>query len=264
MAMDGATLEQLQGLNQSYYEQRAATAGPGGKGLRFEAMREAAIGAGARGGLIYQTKIINKVLDKSARNLDIIYDFQPLMIQGRVLPPILTETREVYTQGDAATLRLAGHSYKVEAQARFASRPPQWRDYLYISYGDDDSALPDRLLMPSNAEEQEAWKKLVMEGWKQGIEQANQTYQANLNRLDRDYRGMVRYHVLALKRMVTLPVVAQQNMPINREGNTMNLDETLLRITAMPDFNADMRDWSPLSNEDGQLQGGSNIRKGGR
>lgn len=253
MAIDAVSLEAIQNMNQSYYEQRVAEKdGAKAGGLRLDSLREAALGAGARGGLVFETRIINKALDQVKRNLDTVYDFSPLMIRGRVVPPVLTETREVYSQGDGSNLRLAGRSYKVEAQAKFSSRPPQWRDYLYIEYGGDP--MPSRTLMPSSSEEQEVWKRAVSEGWKQGIEQADLIFQTNLNRLNRDFTGMVRYHVLELKRMVTLPVVAEQNMPINSSGNTMSVDETLLRITALPEFNVDMREWTPLVSEVDQLQ----------
>lgn len=245
------SLEAIQNLTPPYYEQRVVE-NASGSVPRLDALREAALGAGARGGLIAQTSIINLALDKVQRNLDTVYDFSPLMIRGRVVPPVLTETREVYSQGDGANLRLAGRSYKVEAQARFGSRPPQWRDYLYVVYGDDP--LPSAKLMPVNGKEQEVWKSSVTEGWKQGVEQANMIFQTNLNRLNRDYTGMVRYHILALKRMVTMPVVAEQNMPINRSGDTMSVDETLLRITALPEFNADMKEWTPLIGEVQQAQ----------
>lgn len=247
------SLEAIQNLTPAYYEQRVVD-NSSDSVPRLAALREAALGAGARGGLIYETNIINKALDKVQRNLDTVYDFAPLMIQGRVVPPVLTETREVYSQGDSANLRLAGRTYKVESQARFSSRPPQWRDYLYVVYGDDP--MPSMKLMPINSEEQAVWKRAVADGWKRGIDQADTIFQTNLNRLNRDYVGMVRYHILALKHMVTMPVVAEQSMPINASADTMSLDETLLRITALPEFNSDMKDWTPLSGEAGP----SNIR----
>lgn len=258
MAMDAVSLEAIQNLNQPAYEQRVVEKG-GEKGgsFRLEALKEAAVGAGARGGLVYQTKLINKALDKVKRQLDTVYDFSPLMIKGRVVPPVLAETREIYSQGDSANLRLAGRSYKVEAQARFSSRPPQWRDYVYVDY--DDVKMPSAVLMPRNGEEQEVWRRAVAEGWKQGIEQAGMIFDANLNRLNRDYTGMVRYHILALKRMVTMPVLAEQSMPINTSGDTMNLDETLLRITALPEFNRDMREWSVLGSEVEAVQRGRGV-----
>lgn len=245
--MDANSLEVLQKLNQPMAEQRVIDASSRRNGDRLEALREAAFGVGARGGLVSESKLINKVVDTHARNLDVIFDFKPLMIKGRVIPPVLTETREIYSQGDATNLRLAGISYKVETQARFSSRPPSWRDYLPMNFV--EVTMPSSVLYPRTADEQEVWKKTVAEGWAQGQQQANDIFTANRNRLLRDYRGMTRYHILALKNMVTIPRVAEQSMPINATTNSMYLDETVLRITALPEFNANMKNWAPLGQE---------------
>lgn len=245
--MDAISLEVLQKLNMPIAEQRVVDQSGRSNGSRLEALREAAFGVGARGGLQSQSAIINTALDKTKRNLDTIYDFTPLMIKGRVIPAVLTETRDIYTQGDAVSLRLAGRAYKIDAQPRFSSRPPNWREYLGMNYG--GSTLPSTMLLPRTTDEQVVWQKKVAEGWGQGVIQANDIFQTNLNRLNRDYVGMCRYHILALKRMVTIPVVAEQSMPINTSGNTMSLDETLLRITALPAFNTDMSKWTSLGSE---------------
>ena len=247
------TLDQLQNINQPTYEQLVIEQSGGDTrgNTRLAALRETAEGVGARGGLIYQSTAITRVLKKVERNLDTVYDFSPMLIQRRVVPPVLTEARDVYSQADNTTLRLAGQTYKVEAQARFASRPPSWKDYLYVSYG--EAEMPPTTMLPKNSEEQAVWKKAVTEGWEQGIKQARFNFQVNLNRLNRDYVGMARFHILALKGMVTLPIVAQQRMPISASGETMNLDETLLRITALPQFNGSISTWTPLLNEEDVL-----------
>jgi len=245
--VDAITLEALQKLNAPVMEQRAP-AGDGRKtGDRYEAVRDAAFGVGARGGLVAETSVINAALEQMKRKMDTIYDFQPLMIQNRVIPPVLTTARDIYTQGDVVTLRLAGVSYNVESQAHFASRPPNWREYLMMEVG--ELAMPSAGLLPRTDEERNLWIKGVADGWVSGIKQADEMFDTNLNRLNRDYVGMTRYHVLALKNMVTIPVVAQQSMPINTSGNSMSLDETLLRITALPQFNTNMKGWSSLGGE---------------
>src|SRR5580692_8790696 len=100
MPMDAISLEALQNLNQPIVEQRAvASAGSGSLGnFRLDALREAAIGVGARGGLISETKLINSELDRNARKYDTVYNFAPLMIEGRVVPPVLTQTKDLYAQ----------------------------------------------------------------------------------------------------------------------------------------------------------------------
>lgn len=260
--MDAVSLEALQRLNMPISEQRVVDRSGHAEGSRLEALREAALGVGARGGLQAESEVINSALEKTKRNLDTVYDFTTLMIKGRVIPAVMTETRDIYTQGDAVNLRLAGVAYKIDAQPRFSSRPPNWREYLMMNYG--TGTLPSSVLLPRTAEEQDVWSKAVADGWVQGIRQADEIFTSNRNRLNRDYVGMCRYHILALKNMVTIPVVAEQAMPINTSGNSMSLDETLLRITAMPEFNKDMKGWSPLGSEnDGAARNGDDAHAKG-
>jgi defect-in-organelle-trafficking protein DotC len=256
--MDAISLEQLQRLSQPAFEQQVVEQSGAKSGSRLEALKEAAFGVGARGGLISESSNINESLDKVKRNLDTVYDFASLMIQGRVVPAVLTEARDLYTQGDDVTLRLSGVSYKVESQARFASRPPHWREYLKVDYGNVADAMPSTSLLPRNSAEKEVWQKAVKEGWAKGVEQADEIFQTNLNRLNRDYTGMVRYHVLALKGMVTMPVVAQSSTPIIAGRSSMSLDETLLRITALPEFNGDMKTWVPVTQAERVIPGAVN------
>lgn len=246
--VDGAiTLDAIQNLNQPAYVQSAVKNNGEKATARLNALKDAAVGVGARAGLLNQTRLINQALEQASRRLDTVYNFGPLMIQGRVVPPVFTETKDIYTQGNDVTLRLGRQSYKVEAQARFASRPPHWRDYVIMPVG-DSLAMSSEELLPRDSGEQEVWRKAVAEGWKQGVEQAGVIFETNMSRLNRDFTGMVRYHILALKNMVTMPIVAEMSMPINTSRDTMSVDETLLRITALPEFNTDVREWRPLIN----------------
>jgi len=240
------SLEAIQNMNQPAYVQSAIKQNGEKASWRIAALRDAALGVGARAGLLYQTRLNNQALEKVARRLDTVYAFGALMIQGRVVPPVFTETKDNYTQGNNVTLRLGRQSYKVEFQARFSSRPPHWRDYLISPVGSTLAMSSDELL-PRDSGEQEVWRKAAAEGWTQGVEQAGVIFETSMNRLNRDFVGMCRYHILALKNMVTMPIVAEQNMPINASGDSMNLDETLLRITALPEFNTDMKEWRSLT-----------------
>ena len=109
-------------------------------------------------------------------------------------------------------------------------------------------------LLPRDSNEQEIWRRAVAEGWQQGIRQADEIFEANSKRLERDYTGMIRYHKLALNNKITLPALAQSMLPINSKGDTMTVDEQLLRITRLPAFNTNMSQWEALGQEVGQLQ----------
>ncbi|WP_199030741.1 type IV secretory system conjugative DNA transfer family protein [Ralstonia sp. ASV6] len=251
---DAISLEALQQLSQPAIEQRAV-AGAGGSdfgNFRLNALHDAAFGVGARGGLISESRLINDVLQSKARELDVIWDFAPLMIQGRVVPPVLNRVDDIYAQRGDRTIRIAKTDWAFQAQARLTSRPPSWREYLLQDPG--TLAPPSAVLYPANSAEREIWQRAVAEGWQSGVKQADETYELNLNRLKRDYVGMKNYRVLAYNQMVTMPIVAQMDMPLNTTGDTMSVDETLLRMTTLPAFNTNMKDWQALGREDERLQ----------
>lgn len=247
--MDAVSLESLQSLTAPISINRNADAATLLRNsIRLDALREAAIGVGARGGYTQRTKIINKALDLVARDNDGQYNFGALLIMGRIIPPVIVEERDIYTDGGATALKLAGISYKVYSQAHFTSRSPSWRQYLYAVVS-DDVVLPSSVLLPQNEQEQFVWRESVAKGWGQGIEQADGNFRINLNRLNRDFTGQIRYHILSAKGMITLPVVAQQYLPMITDGDSMSLDETLLRIKVLPQFNGDIKKWRVLGNE---------------
>jgi defect-in-organelle-trafficking protein DotC len=255
MPVDTISLEALQNMNQPAIEQQAAAGvGTGSLGdIRLDALHDAAFGVGARGGLIEETKLIQSVLKAHEREYDTVYDFSPLMIEGRVVPPVLAQAKDLYTQKGVDTIRIARQEWTIFAQAHFSSRPPTWREYLMIDPG--ALAMPPTALLPKNSNERDIWQKAVAAGWGAGVKQANDAFQINLNRLTRDYGGMVNYHVLALKKTVTLPIVAQLDMPLHSAGDRMTTDETVLRLTALPQFDTDMKKWQTLGQEDDRVEG---------
>ncbi|KVV07486.1 type IV secretory system conjugative DNA transfer family protein [Burkholderia ubonensis] len=254
MPIDAVSLESLQNYSQPAAEQRVV-AGAGSSDLgnfRLNALRDAAFGLGARGGLISESQLINKTLSTQARKLDVTWDFTPMMIQGRVLPPVLNRVDDIYAQPDDQVIRIARTKWAFQAQARFTSRPPTWREYLMSDPG--PLAPPSSVLYPRDGAERQIWQQAVAEGWENGVKQADDIFQLNLNRLTRDYTGMKNYRVLAYKRMVTMPIVAQMDMPLNTTGKSMSVDETLLRLTVLPEFNTNMKDWQALGSEVDRLQ----------
>lgn len=239
--MDAVTLEQLQNPASAYYSE--AKAGFGGKngGIRLNAVRDAAVGVGLRGGMKARSDEINDALKQVDRAMDVTYDFRPYVVQDRVLPPVIVESRDVYTQSGDSVLRLAGRSYRIESQARFVSRVPTWREYLVMKY---EITMPSPALLPKTPEETEVWRRSVAEGWREGIEQADKVFDMNYDRLHRDYLGILRFHRLVASNMVTMPIIAQSSTPVSGDGNQMAVDEHLLRITLLPSFNLNSDNWT--------------------
>ena len=119
--------------------------------------------------------------------------------------------------------------------------PPTWREYLVLQY--TDPGMPDSSLLPRTQAEKEVWDRYIDEGWQIGITQADVIFTENLSRLKRDYQGMVLYRTLLSQEMVSLPFVAEVNLGITGGNNEMAINDRILRITALPEFNTTSKEW---------------------
>jgi defect-in-organelle-trafficking protein DotC len=126
------TVNDLENINPSsaYYSTQVAYTS-----IRQQAIQEAAQSLGMQAGLNQESLEINAILTSQAGALDHIFDFNQVMYQDNVLPPVLNKANNlvnINSQGD--TIRIAGVTYNILAPARFVTAPPTWRDYIWMSY----------------------------------------------------------------------------------------------------------------------------------
>lgn len=209
--------------------------------VRFAALRETAVGVGARAGLSRRSYEIKSMLDAYAPKLDAIFNFRPLMVEGNVLPPVLVRANQVFNQPSNDVIHIVDRVYTIEAQARFASVAPTWRTYLVQDY--PVFASPHVSLLPKMDAEQVIWKSGVSDGWQQGVKQADAIFMTNLNRLKRDIEGMIRYRMLYAKNMVSKPYVATSQMSVTGSNEEININDSVFRITVMPALNKNLEKW---------------------
>ena len=205
--------------------------------LRLPAMQDAALAYGARAGLAWSTREINRTLEANSSELTETYDFQGLMIQGpngvMVVPPVISEARDTWESFDAGkTLRVADTVYEIIKQSTFTSVAPMWQTYLIGDFKEPE--LPPEALAPKDESEVERWRAWVQEGWKKGEQQAKEIFEANKNRLNRDFTGMVRYRQLLEEGKVAAPVLAEGNMGVTGTGQDMRVNDRAIRITRDP------------------------------
>ncbi len=205
--------------------------------LRAQALRETALSLGARGGLAERAQRINATFINYEPLLDRVFQFYGMLLDDNVLPPVLTEARNTLNLSGSDTIRVADRNYKILQQARFVTAPPTWREYLWMAY--DMPELPDRSLLPRNKPERIMWESDLEEGWKAGLQQADLIFIENINRLVRDYTGMIMYRKLLAQNMVSQPFVASMDMGITGDGSDMTINDRVLRITAFPQLQAD-------------------------
>lgn len=214
------------------------------RGLRSKALAETAMSLGAQGGLAWAAAEINTRMKKDRWYLDTIYNFNGMMLSHGVLPPILVEGNNTLNLANPNTLRISDKTYSIIQQARFATTPPNWRDYLWLQYRSPE--MPDKILLPRNAEERKVWRTNINRGWQKGIEQAYSIFRQNLARLKRDYNGMVLYRKLLQEKMVSAPFVSRTEMGVTGDGTDMHINDQVLRITVLPSLQTNSKRWKAI------------------
>ncbi len=216
--------------------------------IRVEALREAALSYGARGGLANRTFQIRARLDAQSDYLSRIFDFRRLLIPGPsgllLEPPVISESFDAILVEEAGqSAAVADQILQITEPARIVAAPRDWRSYLERDYG--DITPPPALLLPENAQERERWREWVAQGWDAGIAQADEIFQADVDRMVRDFTGMVRYRRLVAQAMVSPPFVLEEDRGITGGGSEMRVGDRGLRITGPSSLQPQGGIWAP-------------------
>lgn len=217
--------------------------------IRADAMREAALSYGARGGLARRTWEIRRSLDTSMTDLDRTYNFRQLLISAPsgllIEPPVVTEAeKNVIVSGDGQEAAVADQILKIGREARIVTAPREWRTYLERDWGKVEP--PPDVLLPRTEPERVAWAQWVAQGWEAGYKQGDEIFQSDLDRMVRDYTGMVRYRWLLSQNMISAPFALQEDRGITGGGNEMRIGDRALSITGRSQLQAKPEQWQPV------------------
>jgi len=228
--------------------------------IREMALRETALSLGAQAGLAWRANIIDQSLTTQARNLDAVYDFNSLVLEHNILPPVLLEGRNTLNLADAQNIRISDRTYKVAKQARFITTPPNWRQYIWMDYKKPE--YPNETLLPKTRLEHRLWCMYVARGWKNGIEQANNILEESLSRIKEDYTGMILYRKLLAMNMVSPPYVSHTDLGVTGDESEIHIDDRVLRITALPGLNVNSKEWrAAVAKDENALEQFKNMEK---
>lgn len=209
--------------------------------FREMALKETALSLGAQAGLSYRAKEIDDQLVKHTRYLDKIYDFNALVLENNVIPPVLLEGRNLLNLADEQSIRVSNRTYRVYKQAHFITTPPNWRQYLWMDYQPPEP--PHATLLPNSKQEQALWRHYVTRGWEKGAEQANTILEESIARIKQDFNGMILYRKLLAMNMVSPPFVSHTDLGVTGDGDEIHIDDRVLRITALPALNTHINEW---------------------
>lgn len=218
--------------------------------VRNEAVREAALSYGARGGLAWRTYHIRAELETRASYMDKVFDFRQLLIPAPsgllIEPPIVSESvNAMIIDNNGREAAVADRVYNISRNAQIVGAGRSWRNYLEREWGDVQP--PPDILRPNDAEERARWIEWVREGWQKGIDQANQIFEQDLNQLTAHYQGMVRYRMLLAQGMVSPPYALQVDRGVTGGGSRMRVGDRAVEITGMPEFKPETETWQPAS-----------------
>lgn len=215
----------------------ASTQSPENKAnaLREKAVFEASEIFGAQSGYCHEVLRHNAEVQSRAKILDQMFDFGALMLDGgKVLPPIIDqEDQTFYTDGPkyAVTTQKV---WKIVQDPMIVSAAPDWRQYLLLTCNPPNQ--PNPLLLPVSSGDVSAWTQGAQQGWAAGVEQARQAAQMSLNRLVRDYTGMLRFTALYERGLVSAPILATGHAAVVLDGHTMQVGQTIYRLTRTTGF----------------------------
>lgn len=216
--------------------------------IRLDALREAALSYGARGGLANRTFEIQRRLAEQETYMSRVYSFNRLLIPAQngllIEPPIVSEAQQaliIKPAGQEAAV--ADRVLKINRAARIVSAARDWRLYLERDWGTVEP--PPALLLPKTEEELKAWREGVRKGWQAGLEQADEIFQADLDRLTNDFIGMVRYRELLAQGMITAPYALADNRGITGNPNEMRIGDRGVEITGPSQFIIESNKWQP-------------------
>lgn len=244
------TLAELQSQGVTVDEYAEEPAAALGLQIRADAIREAAISYGARGGLAFRTFEIQRRLAEYDTSLSKAFNFGRLLLAAPsgllIEPPIVSEAQQavlVNSGGQAAAV--ADRIYRINRVARIVTASRDWRLYLERDWGRVDP--PPAILLPTTDAERVAWAAYVRQGWDQGITQAEETFESDIDRMTNDYTGMVRYRVLLTQKMISPPYALADDRGVTGGGDEMRVGDRGVTITGQSSLISKSSSWTPAN-----------------
>jgi len=207
--------------------------------LRPEVIKKTARAAGIRDGYNQEWKSIKDYLSRSyvTKRLDERFDFSVLLIDGFIVPPVISEISHITENPNTKTLKLTLGSFRIMRDARLVMQVPDWRNYLLdLSSNDLMSSSP---VMPENEIDKSLYKEAYNDGLTTGRREARNAFTDSLNRLVRDYDGMQLYHQLSEKGAISLPKVTRASnntAKISENGRVVTLGQATVKLVTNPKF----------------------------
>ncbi len=209
---------------------------------RMKAVSSAGKATGVAWGYYREMKHLELALLSEKGVLDQVYAFQPCLIEGRVLPPVVESAKRAARFNSTRKATFARRVYRIIHAARIVAAPPDWRQWLLPA---NPKPRPTQaVLLPRNSQERAVWRQAVRHGWAIGRQQAMAVETENVHRLTRTLAGMIMFMRLRAQGMVSGPVVVAGSPVIKVNGRRLSLGIRIFQIDQPAGF-APSRLWHP-------------------
>jgi len=217
----------------------------GVKQIRLHTLKQAAFSWGVQEGLYWRYGKIVGSLDYQSLELHTVFSFNKFIVNGKMLLPSIIKSDRIFEQKSDDTVRTVNVSFTLDKPARLVPQTPTWRDYLIRSI--DKPQKPHDVIFPRTGEETVVWIENLNRGWKEGVTQADDIFEIDIRRLQRDIEGMYRFRKLLAMGVVTMPKISSSNYSVVKldNGRTLNLNDVVYSITAQSDF-TETQEWKPF------------------
>ena len=214
-------------------KERGARARAGKGALRLRALEEAAGTLAFQQGMRWRYARLASACRRRSGVLDRVFNFGALLLEGRVLPPVIRWAgRGLSLNGDGSA-SMVDAAYRIVRPARLVTAPPVWQAYLLADFEAFDASPA---MLPESEAERKVWKAAVEKGWDEGVAHADEVFELNLARLVADFRGMLRFGMLARAGMVSVPMLAEGRLGVRVGETTLDVNATVFRITVPARF----------------------------
>ncbi|MGR5559503.1 type IV secretory system conjugative DNA transfer family protein [Vibrio fortis] len=203
---------------------------------------------GAQAALASTLMMFESGVFQKRHELLVNYDFDGLMLHGgTVLPPIINLYSGEKTVEDRLMKKVSAR-YELRQQAKFVTKSPTILDYL--SFEKYPVKEPSPISIPYTKNETTHWAQGVIKGWKLGERQAYGLIDSAIAKLDRDRLGMLRYHEMRKRNMVSDIKVSKMQSSVAGTGTELIVGESQLMLTQLPRFILSGEDWTPIQKLD--------------
>jgi defect in organelle trafficking protein DotC len=215
--------------------------------IRGIALKEAAQSYGSQMGFARRSWEIGGRLQARAADLSQVFDFDRVVSTapvkaGVIVPPVVSRSFDAFvSDAEGREASVADEYLTIVRVGRIAPVAPTWRDYLLMPSGSPES--PPRALMPMDGRERDMFRQWFQEGWAAGVDLADAEFGQRLDRLKRDYTGMLQYRRLVSQGMMDRMVLADADFGVTGGDGEMRIGSRTVRIVSDAAFQTDPTRW---------------------